>query len=329
LSVFVGLLTVGTVFGHLYGGYKKSTDPDLVREVKTYKRPWEEYSAGGHQGKEHSSVDKENLLQPSSSGDSLPAEWDWRDVKGQSYVTVIRNQHIPQYCGSCWAHGSTSAIADRFVIGESKKTGVVDPGIILLSVQHVIACGDAGSCEGGEDIPVYSYMHNHGIPHETCNNYQAKDQNCTDFNKCGTCWGFGNCYPETNYTLYKVGDYGQISGRDQMMSEIYSKGPISCCIHATDELEEFEGGYVYTEYHPYWRTFCNHEISVVGWGVDNSSDVGEYWVVRNSWGAYWGEKGWFRLPTSKAFPNDPSKSGNDYNLVVESQCGYADPKIVY
>ena len=68
----------------------------------------------------------------------LPSDFSWTNVNGRSFVTHSLNQHIPQYCGSCWAHGALSALADRIKIA---RNGLGDE--INLSIQYFLNCGGA------------------------------------------------------------------------------------------------------------------------------------------------------------------------------------------
>ena len=112
----------------------------------------------------------------------LPANWDWRNIDGINYLSWSRNQHIPQYCGSCWAHGPTSSIADRINIVRNRTW----PDM-TISPQVIINCNAGGSCNGGEPIDVYIFGHQNGFPEETCQAYQAKNPahfSCSDIQKC-------------------------------------------------------------------------------------------------------------------------------------------------
>merc|ERR1719323_1435138 len=113
----------------------------------------------------------------------LPADLNWCNKDGVSYCSMSRNQHIPQYCGSCWAHGSVSALADRIKIARKGKGVDINP-----SVQHMLNCGDVGSCYGGSIDGTYQWLHSiskkgSGIGYETGQPYLA----CSSDSKEGFC----------------------------------------------------------------------------------------------------------------------------------------------
>lgn len=241
----------------------------------------------------------------------LPEEFDWRNVDGVNYCTKDLNQHIPVYCGSCWAHGAMSALGDRIKI--ERKAAWPD---VNLSVQVILNCGThiAGSCHGGSGSGAYEFTHKHGVPDDTCQLYRAVDDECTDLNVCDNCvppvGDPSTCTPVEDYTLWRAKEYGDVRGEANMMAEVFARGPIACEIDATP-LHVYEGGIIDD---PSAKSI-NHIVSVAGWGedVDNDGNVTPYWIVRNSWGTYWGERGWFRIVRGKN------------SAMIEANCSWATP----
>lgn len=284
-----------------------------INEVWTAKQDAE---AGIH-GNGWTSPRPQDYVKP----EELPNAFTWCDNNGVNYCTMSRNQHIPQYCGSCWAHGSVSALGDRIKI--ARKAQGID---INLSVQHILNCGGIGSCHGGSVLGPYQWLKQlsettgSGISYETSNPYLAcssesteglcrgGDWSCSAENVAKTCSTFtddgGHCSGLSNYPNATISEYGSVSGAHQMAAEIYKRGPISCGIDAGPILK-YTGGIASME-----GEGVDHVVSVVGWGVD-STTLQQYWIVRNSWGEYWGDMGYVYV-----------EKGNNA-LHLEEQCAWA------
>jgi len=253
----------------------------------------------------------------------LPVAFNWGNVSGRSFLTRMLNQHSGmQYCGSCWAHAALSALADRIKI--ARNGGGLD---VNLSVQFLLNCGHgiAGSCMGGSHSGAYQFIHDFGyVPYDTClldeacssdspsPNCRARDFSCKPENICRTCWVNmkkleATCDAIERFPNATVAEYGNVTGVANMKAEIYARGPIACSINCIP-LAEYDGGIIDE---PRASNRTNHVVSIVGW--DRSRDGTEYWIVRNSWGEYVPNMGFFKV-----------KLGEN-QLGLEQSCSWAAP----
>jgi len=249
-----------------------------------------------------------DVIKTPLSAVELPKEWFWNNVDGTNYLTNMRNQHVPQYCGSCWAHASTSALSDRIKI--ARKAAWPD---INISPQVLISCEmkDQG-CHGGEPVFAYEWMYNNEVTDETCSIYQARGHDngitCSPITKCRNCDPHEPCFVPDEYKVYKVAEFAHFSGEHEMMQEIYQRGPIACGIAVTDAMEDYTSGIFEDKT---GDLDIVHEISIVGFGEEDGTP---YWLVRNSWGTHWGLDGFMKLVRGKN------------NLAIETDCAWAVPE---
>ncbi|GIL69750.1 hypothetical protein Vretimale_10232 [Volvox reticuliferus] len=250
----------------------------------------------------------------------LPRNFNWCHVDGVNYCTANWNQHIPYYCGGCWVHGSLSMIQDRLKIKKKAKSPDV-----MLSRQTLLNCaafeGYGNGCDGGDTVDVFSYMAEFGLPDEGCMTYNATDhtkfpghKHCPVEGQCLNCMpidGVDTCWPIERPVKYYLNAWGNLDKSvEAMMSEIYYRGPITCGIACPDDFTWHYKGGIYKD--TSGDTELDHDVEVVGWGVE---DGVKYWIVRNSWGTYWGEMGFFRV-----------ERGVNALQIESGDCWYAEPE---
>ena len=139
--------------------------------------------------KKSSFTTPENVRIPLEPVKDLPDTYIWNNVNGTNFLTNIKNQHLPQYCGSCWAQAATSSMSDRIKIARNAAWPDVN-----IAPQTVISCSSTdgnNGCHGGEAYSASAWMAENDIADETCSIYRGLGLDnlatCSSIIKCMNC----------------------------------------------------------------------------------------------------------------------------------------------
>jgi len=204
----------------------------------------------------------------------LPASVDWRS-HSPPVVTPVKSQGA---CGSCWAFAAAETIESHVAL----NTGV----LMSLSPQQATSCapnpnkcGGSGGCTGATAQLAFNYTIEAGISSIWTSPYES-----------GTTRSTGQC--ESYYTpVAGITGYETLPANDAdaLAEAVATLGPISVSVDAS-KWNMYAGG-IFDDCNK-TNPDINHAVQLVGYGAENGT---KYWLVRNSWGAFWGEDGYIRL----------------------------------
>ncbi|KAK0176430.1 hypothetical protein PV328_000563 [Microctonus aethiopoides] len=203
----------------------------------------------------------------------LPSSVNWRH---SGAVTPVKDQG---HCGSCWAFSTTGALEGQHF----RSTGF----LVSLSEQNLVDCsGKYGNngCNGGLMDQAFKYIKdNRGIDTEKTYPYEAEDDKCR--------------YNPRNSGADDMGYVDIPQGNEEKLkAAVATVGPVSVAIDASHQSFQLYSEGVYDE--PECSSDnLDHGVLVVGYGT--TEDGQDYWLVKNSWGDTWGEKGYIKMSRNK------------------------------
>ena len=183
---------------------------------------------------------------------------------------------------SCWAFSTVANLEGLYYKGKGK--------MVTMSEQMLVDCDTYDSaCNGG--LMEYSFtwlQENGGIMTDTDYPYKGYKS---------TCRSDASKYVDMTITGYtKLGSSSSTwdpVDEDEIKEFLYETGPLAVALNA-NPLQTYSSGILDKTSSQCPTSGMNHAVTMVGYGHDDASNK-DYWIVKNSWGASWGESGYFRI----------------------------------
>lgn len=199
--------------------------------------------------------------------DAIPTSVDWR-TKGA--VTPVKDQGG---CGSCWAFSAVAAMEGAVKLRTGK--------LISLSEQQLVDCdvhGEDQGCDGGNMDNAFQYIiKNGGLTTETEYPYTEGDGSC-------------NTAMAANHAATINGYEDVPANNEAALMKAVANQPVSVAVETGSLGFQFYSRGVITKS---CGNFLDHAMTAIGYGT--ASDGTKYWLMKNSWGSSWGEKGYARI----------------------------------
>jgi cathepsin L len=215
-----------------------------------------------------------------------PSAVDWRT---KNVVTPIKDQGS---CGSCWSFSAVGSMEGAHALSSGT--------LVSLSEQELVDCAAGGkdNCnEGGWMTDGFNWAIAKGMESEKDYPYTAQSK--------------GVCHYDATKVVAKYTSYANVTvgSEDALETAVANQPTVSVAIDAGSFWFQLYSSGVYDD------TSCksdlddlDHGVLAAGYGTDTTTSPSkDYWLVKNSWGAWWGESGYIRMVKDKA--GNPNQCG--------------------
>jgi len=234
------------------------------------------FAAGDYSRDVVSSAQQTASLRPLAD---LPAALEWRNKDG-NWVSPVKDQGD---CGSCWAFSAVGATEAHYAIAHNSPGSFLD-----LSEQILVSCSGNYGCDGGDNGLTAQYMQTTGAASESCYPYIEANGDCDD--ACS----------DWQAAAVRIVGYMPVARDVAAIKQALQNGPVVLSLDLYGDFYSYAGGvyeYALGDYEG------GHSVLAVGYVDTPGQYGGGYFIVKNSWGARWGENGYFRIGYSQVDSN--------------------------